>query len=119
MERKPILKVKAEDCEWQYFRGSGKGGQARNKTSNAVRCVHRASGAVGVAKEGRSQRRNRQLAFKRMANSEKFRKWLKVEVARIIGVEHAIRQKIDKEVNNPLITRIETKHKGKWRTHED
>lgn len=44
-ERKPILSVTKKDCRWDYYVGSGKGGQKRNRTSNCVRCTHIDSGA--------------------------------------------------------------------------
>ena len=81
-ERHPILSVTKEDCDWQTFRSGGAGGQNVNKVSSAVRCVHRASGAVGRATDTRDQYRNRRLAFRRMAESKTFRDWLKAEIAR-------------------------------------
>lgn len=84
-ERKPLFSVTAKDCRFDYYRGSGKGGQKRNKTSSAVRCTHIASGAVGQAEDTRSQPKNKSLAFKRMAESDKFKKWHRVEVARCTG----------------------------------
>ena len=32
-ERKPLFSVTAKDCNWDYYRGSGSGGQKKNKTS--------------------------------------------------------------------------------------
>lgn len=55
-ENKEILvRVTAKDCRWDYYRGTGKGGQKRNKTENCVRCTHIKSGAVGKSEEGRKQ----------------------------------------------------------------
>jgi hypothetical protein len=48
------------------FRGSGPGGQKRNKTSSAVRLTHAPTGLSAVASESRSQHRNRQAALKRL-----------------------------------------------------
>lgn len=39
------------------------------------------SGAVGTAQDTRSQLQNKRLAFTRMANSQKFQLWLKMEIA--------------------------------------
>lgn len=48
------------------FRGSGPGGQKRNKTSSAVRAVHDATGLTSVCDDTRSQPRNRELAERRL-----------------------------------------------------
>lgn len=77
--REKVLSLNESDFKWQYFRGSGKGGQKRNKTSNACRCVHEPSGAFGEAEDGRSQLQNRKLAFDRMAKSPEFQSWIKLQ----------------------------------------
>lgn len=71
--REKLLSVTLKDCDVQTKRGTGKGGQNRNKRDTAVRIVHRASGAVGEAQDQRSQLQNKRLAFRRMAESEKFK----------------------------------------------
>ena len=45
--REKLFTLTAKNFRWDYFRGSGKGGQKRNKTSSGVRCTHEESGAVG------------------------------------------------------------------------
>jgi hypothetical protein len=54
------------ECRVQAFRGSGPGGQHRNKTSTAVRIVHEPSGVTAMASESRSQDRNREEAIRRL-----------------------------------------------------
>lgn len=70
--REKILSVTLKDCDVQTKRGSGKGGQNRNKRDTAVRIVHRASGAVGESQEQRSQLQNKRAAFLRMAQTPVF-----------------------------------------------
>ena len=52
------------ECDVQTFRGPGPGGQHRNKTSSAVRVVHRPTGLAGVASNHRSQTDNRREAIR-------------------------------------------------------
>lgn len=119
-QREKILTVTAKDCEWDYFRGSGKGGQKKNKTSNAVRCRHLPSGAVGEADEGRSQLQNRQKAFRRMGESKEFIKWVRIEAARLSGELLEIQKKIDRETKDPTVTIVEGKNdKDQWVRLED
>ncbi|MBF6590639.1 MAG: peptide chain release factor-like protein [Ktedonobacterales bacterium] len=54
-------------CEMRFFRGTGPGGQNRNKVETGVRLTHRPSGLVVTAEEHRTQRANREAAFERMA----------------------------------------------------
>lgn len=53
-------------CDWQGVRGSGPGGQKRNKTSSAVRLMHRPTGLSVRAEKSRSQCRNRQAALEQL-----------------------------------------------------
>lgn len=54
------------DCDVDRFRGSGPGGQKRNKTSSAVRVRHRPSGLAAHATESRSQHQNKARALRRL-----------------------------------------------------
>ncbi len=53
-------------CDLEFFKGSGNGGQKRNKTSSAVRVRHRASGFCAVDCSGRSQHANRHAALRKL-----------------------------------------------------
>jgi protein subunit release factor B len=56
----------SSEVEISTFRGSGPGGQHRNKTESAVRLRHVPTGITVVAAEHRSQWRNRQAAWERL-----------------------------------------------------
>lgn len=46
------------ELEWKAIRGSGSGGQARNKTSNAIQLWHKPSGTMVRCETERSQAQN-------------------------------------------------------------
>src|SRR3954452_11885492 len=54
------------ECRWDAFRGSGPGGQKRNKTSSSVRLTHAPTGISVIAGESRSQVENKARAIKRL-----------------------------------------------------
>ena len=114
-QRRLLFSVTAADCRWDYYRGSGAGGQKRNKTSSAVRCTHKASGASGQAEDGRSQLHNKQMAFKRMAETKKFATWLKIERAKKLGIEAEIQHQVELDMRDKNL-RVEIKdQKGLWK----
>ncbi len=53
-------------CREDRYRGSGPGGQKRNKTSNAVRLAHLGTGLLVTATEARSLMENQKRALHRM-----------------------------------------------------
>lgn len=53
-------------CDVEFTRGSGPGGQHRNKTESAVRLRHRPTGLVAQASERRSQSQNLGVALARL-----------------------------------------------------
>lgn len=57
------VEIRPEDLEEDFCRGSGKGGQHRNKTSTAVHLRHRPSGLHVRVDGGRSQSLNRETAL--------------------------------------------------------
>ena len=54
------------ECREDHYRGSGPGGQKRNKTSNGVRLVHPPTGVIVTATESRSLKENRIYAIRRL-----------------------------------------------------
>jgi protein subunit release factor A len=54
------------ECEVETFRSGGPGGQHQNVTESGVRLTHRPTGITAVARDERSQHRNRELALERL-----------------------------------------------------
>ena len=92
--RKLLFSVTPSDCDLQTFTVGGHGGSGKDTSNTGVRWVHRASGATGEAREQRSQIANKRAAWKRMAQSEAFQKWHRLEVARRSG-ERSIEELVD------------------------
>lgn len=110
-DRKPLFSITARDCDWSYTRGTGAGGQKRNKTSSAVHCHHRASGAHGYSEASRSQHDNRRDAFEKMVATDQFQKWIKLEFMRRSGELMEIERKVEQELTK---VKTEIKIDGRW-----
>ena len=113
MTKEVLFSVTAADCDWEYMRGTGPGGQKRNKTESKVRCTHRDSGAVGESDETRSQHDNKRKAFVKMAESAKFKAWHKLETARRMGEMTTLNETVD-NLMNPRYIKVEGKKDGRW-----
>ena len=60
--------LRQEDIEMQVFRASGAGGQHINKTSSAVRLIHKPTGIVVACQEERSHLQNRERCMQMLAS---------------------------------------------------
>jgi protein subunit release factor A len=114
MAKQLLFSLTKNDFDWEYFCTGGKGGQHRNAKKNGVRCIHRASGAIGEHRDGREQYLNRREAFAKCVNSQTFKKWHKLEVARRMNIaiqtamtEQELKEKVDKMMQ-PEYINIET-----------
>ena len=56
--------IRPEDVEMQVYRSSGAGGQHINKTSSAVRLIHKPTGIVVASQQERSQFQNKETCMK-------------------------------------------------------
>ncbi|MDO5894194.1 peptide chain release factor H [Agrobacterium sp. Azo12] len=62
------VEIDAKDLRFETLRAGGPGGQHQNTTDSAVRAIHTPTGLRVIARNERSQHRNKALAVKRLAS---------------------------------------------------
>ncbi len=77
-------------CRFEPFKGSGRGGQKRNKTSSAVRLTHLPTAIAVTDCSGRSQHHNRHAAIKK----------LRLQLALELRCEPKIPERLDTSLNS-------------------
>jgi hypothetical protein len=113
MEKQLLFSLTKKDFIVEPFRGSGNGGQNRNKVMSCCRIKHPASGAVAEGKEQRNFPQNKKAAFKRLIEKPEFQKWFKIQCAKALGqycdIEYSVEQAMD--IKN---IKVEVRRDGKW-----
>lgn len=113
MSRTKLFSVTINDCRVDTFTVGGHGGAGKDTSNTGVRITHEASGATGRATDTRSQFKNKQLAFRRMAETKDFRMWVKLAAARQAG-RPSIEERVEADLT-PSNLKIEVKDKhGRW-----
>ena len=64
LDDKIEVELRDDEVEWEFFRGTGAGGQHRNKVETAVRVRHLSTGLYVECQQERSQWKNRETALK-------------------------------------------------------
>lgn len=107
-----LFSVTKKELIFDYYNGSGKGGQNRNKNKNCCRIKHEPSGAVGNCQEFKSKRQNTKTAFRRMTQTKEFKEWIRVKAAEVTGQLAEIEKRVEKELAENVLT--EVKEDGVW-----
>jgi protein subunit release factor B len=113
--RELLFRVTRSDFDESHVRGSGPGGQHRNKVSTGVRLTHRASGATAEATDDKSQTRNRIEAFRRIRETPEWKRWFREMVAVTSGRE-STDQTIQRMMHPDNITTQVLDGRSRWVT---
>ena len=112
-ERKLLFSLGPKDFRVDTFRTGGPGGQHQNKTNSGVRITHLASGAVGEARDERSQLQNKKLALKRLVASSRFQAWHKLRCAQLNGLDARVEEDVQRALQ-PHNLRVDVQQNGRW-----
>jgi protein subunit release factor A len=93
-----LFTIYPKEFKVEYFCAGGHGGQGMQKNATACRITHIVSGATGISRDERSQLQNKKLAFKRLTNSEKFKAWHKLEVAKRLSQYEDDKQWVEEQM---------------------
>ena len=113
--KEKLFSLTKKDFIVQPFKGSGPGGQHRNKNATAIRIIHPDSGAVGESQKHKSQLQNKKEAFKNLVNTAEFKKWHRIKVAELLRDKEQQKKEWDRWMH-PVNFKVETydSNKGKF-----
>lgn len=114
-DRELLLRVTRKDFEETHIRGSGPGGQHRNKTSTGVRLRHPASGAVAESTEFKSQDQNRQAAFAKIRETPAWNLWFRDVMLAALG-QPSREELLDRAMSPENITTQILDERDRWVT---
>lgn len=114
MAKTKLFSVTIADCEVHTFACGGHGGAGKDTSNNGVRIVHPPSGAAGKSCDERSQLANKRLAFRRMAESAEFTRWVHREAFEEAKKQERIKFEVE-QMLTPDKLRVEVMGPhGKW-----
>ena len=92
-----LFSITKKDLKIDYFSGTGKGGQHRNKHQNCVRIHHKDSGAISTGQSNRERRSNVKEALNNLISNPKFKLWNNMKVNECLTGEL-----IEDKINNMM-----------------
>lgn len=118
MAKELLFSLTKKDFVIQFSRGTGAGGQKRNKTSSKCRIFHPESGAESTCDETRSSIQNQAIAFKKLIESKTFQAWHRLKVGEMTKSKFDIDAAVNKSMDKRNI-RVETHDEnGLWEEKE-
>ena len=69
--------IRPSEFDFVFYKGSGKGGQKRNKTENCSKCFHKRSSANAYSEKTRSTLGNKKDSFKKIFYTSPMIEWIK------------------------------------------
>jgi len=112
MKKELLFSITKKDFKIEYFSGTGRGGQYRNKHQNCVRLHHPDSSVIVTGQSNRERKTNLREALANLVKHPKFRIWYNCKVQEVLEGQ-SIKEKVDKMMK-PENLRIEVKKDGKW-----
>ena len=113
VDRKKLLfSITKKDFKIDYFSGTGKGGQHRNKHQNCVRLHHIESGAVTTGQSYKERSTNKKEALKNLFSNPKFITWYNRKINEVIE-NKTLEEKVEEMMSSENL-KIEYKIDNKW-----
>ena len=112
IRNKDHFTLTAKDLDIEWFSGSGKGGQHKNKHPNCCRIRHRESGVTVVGQDHKERPRNQKDALKRLSEHYKFKAWCQDKLIELRDGA-TLEEKVDAMLTDDNI-KYEVKRGGKW-----
>lgn len=113
MPKTKLFSVSIHDCIVEEIASTGGGGgQNKNRRHTAIRITHPPSGAKGYSADQRDQLANKRTAFRRMAETDAFGKWVKLEACRL-NTGKTIEQLVDEDMS-PENLKVEVRTPEGW-----
>ncbi len=113
MSKESLVSLRKKDFDIQWFKGSGGGGQHRNKHANCCRIVHPDSGAKGECSDHKSREQNQRVAFSRLLENTKFKIWLNMKSMEAMN-KKTIDETVDEMMDDTNIKVEVRDENGKW-----
>ena len=110
--RELLFSVTKKDFKIEYFSGTGKGGQHRNKHQNCVRLHHPDSGIFVTGQSHKERQANLKEALNNLVNHPKFKIWHIQKIHEVLNGKKI--EEIVDETMKPENLKIEIKEEGKW-----